>query len=359
MGSDTSKPTNMKGDLYISLEDKNVIAGDYVRGNVHAHLKDSVASPKLIVFFRGKEVVEFLTEHQESNGDHGAITYQIDHSGKQLIKKGKAIIFNKPNMTVPSGNYCVPFRFRLYEDLPPSFSSAVFTKGVAKLEYKIGALLDVQGIEIMKFKKPINVMSNYFPILPELYPRQISHEVHGYNNTLWCINNEKASLKVWIEKATFGLDESIDLFVEVDLKNFSSDIRRVEVEINKVTTVTANKKNCITKTQSKSLWKDTFKTEILARSGTQNRKFSIPVAAILRNDRTYTMKSCLIKCQYIARVRMHTDYKLFRCTGFPAIEQGIVILPFKANGMPEPSTSAKLDSSISPLISQASTADEA
>jgi len=148
--------------------------------------------------------------------------------------------------------------------------------------------------------------------------------------------------------------------VEADLKSFSSDIRKIEVEILKITTVSANRKNCVTKTQSKSIWKDTFRTEILARSGTQNRKFSIPVAEILKHERTYTMKSYLIKCQYIARIKMHTDYKLFRCTGFPTIEQGIVILPFVVDEKAEvPMMSLKCESSdMSSLITQASVSDE-
>ncbi|CAG9314074.1 unnamed protein product [Blepharisma stoltei] len=318
----------IKGDIYIFLESTKVNTGGTLSGTIHISLKEQISDPQLLIIFKGSEFVNFRTQHTTSTGK-STITYQITHTGKQLVCELKAMLLAWSNSTVLPGNYSFPFQLKIYDSILPTFYSFVSISGYAKIEYKIKAQLHAKDLKPIKYKQIVSVFTSNITLPPELYPSQITNESLGHGSILCCFHKEASTAKIWLDRATFGNTDSIDVNLETNLSNFSARIKRVEIEIKKIISVDANKSMKTTQNQSHRMWRKNFYPEILPWSGTLIQKFTLPVAEMLANENSYTMNSNLIKCQYVVRVKLHTNYRCFKCYGFKEANQGVVILPFQ------------------------------
>ncbi|CAG9314072.1 unnamed protein product [Blepharisma stoltei] len=340
------------GQIYISLESNKVNVGDILSGSVHIYLKEQISDPHLLLIFKGSESVEFNTVETSYNRNKTNIRF-IKHTGKQAICELKVMLLAWKNATVFPGNYSFPFQIKIYDSILPTFSSIFDSSGFAKIEYKIKAQLQAKSLNPIKYKQTISVFASKLKLSQALYPSKTMNESVGRGCFLFCYKNEISIAKIWIDGYRFAKSDSIDINLETNLSNFSARIKRVEIEMMKVISVTANKTNKMIKSESQKIWKKNFYPEIMPRSGVQVQKFTIAVVEMLANENCFTMKSSLIKCQYVIRVKLHTDYYCCKCYGFEEVNQGVVILPLpvEVERVPPPIPPEEWKSSVLPCSS--------
>ncbi|CAG9314066.1 unnamed protein product [Blepharisma stoltei] len=324
MGSGDSKQGYVQGSMFISLEINNIISGGILRGSVHIALAEQLANPALYLIFKGNEVTDFKIKRRYSDGP----TY-TRHVGKQLLCSLKAVLYQWPDLVAYPGNFSFPFELKIYDNLLPSFNAHALWGGFCQINYSIRAQLHAAGRQPLKIKGPVYIYTNSIILPQEMYPQSISRDCPGHGSVLCCFNKEHATSRVSLERGTFGNLDYIDINLETNLSGFSANITRVDIEVNKVLTMTANKKNSRICTQVVNMLRADERLEIKALSGAQRFNFRVPIPSILKSEHCYTMSAQLIKCFFVLNVKLHTEFYCCKCYGFDEANQGIVILPFQ------------------------------
>ncbi|CAG9314070.1 unnamed protein product [Blepharisma stoltei] len=323
MGSVESRESQIKGQIFISLESNNTNPGGIFRGSIHVSLLEQINNPALYLVFKGNEITDFKIQH------NGKTTYYSQHKGKNLLCALKATLYEWPDKIALPGNFSFPFELQTYNNLLPSFYTSALWGGFCQISYSIRAQLRADDRQPLKFKEPVFIITDIISLPPEMYPNSLEKDCSGSGGLICCFSNEDAVTKITIEKGILGFSDSIEINLETNLTTFSAYISRVKIEIKKIITMTANKKNPQVATQTISMLKLNEKPKIMARSGTQHFNYKIPIREILKNENSCTWNTPLIKCHFVMNIKLHTKTFSWRCYVFNEASQGIVILPFE------------------------------
>ncbi|CAI2371733.1 unnamed protein product [Moneuplotes crassus] len=238
MGASETKSKFEHGNIILQTAKSYYVPGEEVQGNIYLSLDQSFPGTLLELLAKGKEEVKFEDERSCCGNNY----YTKDFSEKRKIFKFRETIHNFEGDSIPTGQYCFPFKLLLPEGIPSSCLYQIddFSQTQGKVKYKISAILTCNEDEMkdMTFKQTLVVRQQ-----PEIVGTNSKATCDAEVNTCCCFCSQGyARMKAETERTDYRPDQTVKIVTHIKNK-CKRDIKKVKVQLIQRIEMNALEKN--------------------------------------------------------------------------------------------------------------------
>ena len=308
------------GGMYIELEANSVVAGQVITGLLHILVTTPIPATGLSLCFKGVEKTRW-TVHKATCPTGPTPNL---FTGRRILIRQNYHLHEASQGALQPGQYSFPFLIKTPSDLPSSFSCTLPSESAPDhppprgvIQYSLVA--KVPGMA--KTKQELFVTQQ---IYKEVAPTE--DEVVANISTWCCWGRGVVRMRADFSKNAYVPGENATVVVDMHNEQSrvkSSGLRLVLFRQVRIRDTEGHSKTAVERIAAVKSSLDVAAGPNLLSAGKHSVVMLIPPAE--KVDRTVTVRSTLIDCEYFLRTEAVMDGRWMCCGEMPAIEKRMVV----------------------------------